>query len=296
MELPKIPSIDESLPKIPESEESLPKMHYRVRPEFIPYTDKFGMIQIESDGTQGTVSDNGNLWTAFYVLGLKLKGLMTIDDENCLQQIYLNNFIQPGLLTRYPGCKDFEAQDDLCGILMADSLIASGKSGFSGAIAEYGLDHNPKIVDPREPNLAIQKQNDLLFGILSFITLDNITWNYNTVSPDSFSIYSWMGRRVELVAAIKMSAGLKCGIIEWCYWAAVMIKNIVSKPKVEDSVADILHYCNAISCAEYGPVTKRICQAFRRSVKKKFGDVGKMFGWSNQQVNHPLVKFLEGVY
>jgi hypothetical protein len=263
-------------------------------PEFESYADQFGMVQLESDGTKGLVSDNGNLWTSFYVLGLKLKGFMTPEESLRLKTVYANNFKVLGLLLRYPTSPDFNAQDDYCGIMMAGKLLGSD---FAKDIYAYGVDaKHCKEVDPREPIVSTNKTNRMLYGILKVLTLNHIKWNYNPVAPDSFSIYSWFGRRMELIAAIQMSAGKPVNLIYWCYWAAVMISNMISKPIVSNSVADVLHYCNAISCENYGFITRLICKAFRKSVHVKFGDAGKMFGWSNQQVNHPLVKFLEGVY
>ena len=266
-------------------------------PEFQAYTDKFGMVQITSDGTQGLTSDNGNLWTAFYTLGLSLKGLMTTDERARLSQVYMNNFKSPGLLVRYPGSPDFEAQDDYCGMLMADSRLSPDFRSMADMVYEYGEDTKHCVeVDPREPVAATRKTNSILFTILSILTLGHIKWNYNPVAQDSFSIYSWLGRRMELIAAIQMTARKAVNPIYWLYWAGVMVSNILSKPQVDNSVADVLHYCNAISCAGYGPLTNLICSAFRRSVKRKFGDAGYMFGWSNQNPNHPIVSLLKGIY
>lgn len=261
-------------------------------PSIQPNVDQFGMVQPDGADT----SDNGILWTAYYVAGLQLKGLMTDDEKLRLNTVFGNNFIEPGLMQRYPTSPDFEAQDDHCGILMADALMNSGKL-YAESIHSYGsnIQHCLKV-DPRESNTSVLKQDKLLYMILNILFLGRIKWNYNPVSPNSFSIYSWLGRRMELCAQIEMTAKKPVNPLYWTYWALVMLSNTFSKPNISNSVADVLHYCSALSCEGYGPLTNLICKMFRRSVHKKFGDIGYMFGWSNQHPDHPLVKFLEGVY
>ena len=265
-------------------------------PEFQEYTDQFGMVQIGTNGVSGNTSDNGNLWTAFYILGLYKKGLVTVAEQARLIQVYSNNFKEPGLLTRYPGSPDFEAQDDYCGLLMADSMLIPKLRLFSANVYSYGENTKHCVeVDPREPNPSTLNEDKQIYTVLKILTFNHIKWNYNCVSPNSFSIYSWLGRRMELIAAIQMSARKPVNPFYWLYWAVIMIDNILSKPVQSNSVADMLHYCNAVSCDGYGPLTNLICKWFFNSVKKKFGDVGYMFGWSNGQMNHPLVSFLKGV-
>jgi hypothetical protein len=255
---------------------------------FQTYTDQFGMVQLGSDGTKGTVSDNGNLWTAFYVLGLA-KNLEQIPqvEKVRLEAVYMNNFKTFGLLTRYPGSPDFEAQDDHCGIMMADCLLDPDRN-FTKEIYNYGLISKVNGVDPREPVAATRKKNWWLYHALNILSLGHIKWNWNPVVPNSLSIYSWLGRRMELIAAIQMSARKSINPFYWLYWAIVMLTT-------SDSVGYVLHYCNAVSCKGYGKLTDWVCKKLVEKMVKTYGNVGNMFGQSNGQVNHPLVSYLSNV-
>lgn len=259
-------------------------------PEFQDWTDQYGMIL---DTFDGGVGGNGNLFTAHYVIGLVLKNIITDAEKARIIQVYLNNFKQPGLLVRAPSkWNDYNAHDDIVGLMGADALLNPDTRPLTNAVYNYGKNTSCDGIDETRPNSATL--NKILYYVLKVFKLGKVNWVWNTSLPGKFDGGSWLGRRMEVTATMKMSLKKFMWFKQWLYWAISMLSLYLSKPDAHD--AYILRFQMAIAAKGYGFFTDLICGLIRKKVEKDFGDFGQLLGAYFNKPNHPLVALLKGIY
>lgn len=257
-------------------------------PQFQPYTDQFGMMTINSSGD---TTDNGNLFTAHYALGLVLNNLVTPEEKARINQVYANNFIQPGLSVRYPGSTDFESQDDMFGIMSVDAMFNPGRP-MTNALYQYGKTSTTGV-DPREPVVSTQRENFIAYWALKLLTFRD-RWVWNPVTPGKFSIYAWLGRQMHLIATMQMALRTTPNLIFWLYWAITMLQLVVFPNKSNiDSYTLKVH--SAIAVQGYGFFSNLICKAVKYAVKRDWGNFGNTLGAYFNNANHPVVALFSNV-
>jgi hypothetical protein len=256
-------------------------------PEFQLWTDAYGMVQ---DNPKGDTTGNGNLYTAQYIIGSALKGILSDRERDRLNSVYLNNFIQPGLLTRAPSKKgDMEAHDDIFGIISADKFLNPDRK-LTKAIYDYGATNYCDGIDPDENKIKINGQ---VYGILTKL-FGKVRWVWNNMNPKKFHVSAWLGRRMELIAVLQMASGVSVNPIYWAYWCATMMWPVLF-PNKDDKDGYILRWHGAISCEGYGTLTNRVCSMTHSAIKRDYGDIGKVLDAYFSEKDHPLVKLLENI-
>lgn len=255
--------------------------------QFQAFTDQYGMMQID-----GSTSSNGNLFTAHYVYGLISNNIITDTERARINQVYLNNCIQAGLLTRYPGNTDYEAQDDYTGLLAADVMLNPTTRPLANAVYAQGKS-GAHGLDPKETSPTIQKENFWAYWLMKIIFWKDI-WSWNNVSPGTFSVYTWLGRRLEFIATLQMASKKFVNPFYWVYWFINMWLIYWKADKSNlDSYTLRLHM--AIACQGYGPLTNWACSKVHQAIARDFGDFGALLGVYFQNPNHPIVALLKGI-
>lgn len=129
--------------------------------QFQNWTDKYGMMQ---DNPNGLSTGNGNLFTAHYVFGLSQNGLLTDEAKDRLNQVFRNNFREPGLLMRTPNNEvGYQAHDDFVGMFGADAILNPESREFTRAAYDYGHDKPAIAADISDSNIGKNKlQGDIL--------------------------------------------------------------------------------------------------------------------------------------
>lgn len=261
-------------------------------PEFQAWTDVFGMCQINSN--QGT-SDNGNLFTAHYVFGLVAKGIMTPQEKARILLVYKNNFMQTGLLTRFPGDRRTEAQDDMFGLMGAEALMFPNPKDrvMTQQIYQYGKTANCHGLDPlADANLVTI--NKWMYWPLKIFGLGNLKYVWNTRSPQKFDSSEWLGRFGNLIATMQMAQGKLVNPIYWIWWAITMLLMYYRPNKSDlDSYALNMHSANA--CQGYGWLTNWVCNKVRAAVKRDYCDFAGVMNAYLSNVPNPYSALLSGV-
>jgi len=260
-------------------------------PEFQAWTDQYGMCQIDSSGT---TSDNGNLFVAHYVFGLVKKNLLTPQERARILLVYRNNFMQSGLLTRFPGDRRTEAQDDIFGLMGAEALMCPNPKDrvMTKQIYEYGRTANCHGLDPlADTNLV--KINKWLYWPLKIIGLGNLKWVWNTRSPNKFDSSEWLGRFGNLIATMQMAQGKLVNPFLWVWWAITMLLTYYKPNGDLDTYALNTHSANA--CQGYGWLTNWVCNKVRAAVKRDYGDFAGVMDAYLSHVPNPYHNLLTGV-
>jgi len=261
-------------------------------PEFQAWTDVHGMAQIDSNGS---TSDNGNLFTAHYTFGLVAKNIITSQEKARILLVYRNNFMQTGLLTRFPGDRRTEAQDDIFGLMGAEALLFPNPKDrlMTKQIYEYGRTANCHGLDPlSDPSLVTI--NKWLYWPLKIIGLGTLKWVWNTRSPNKFDSSEWLGRFGNLVATMQMSQRKIVNPFLWVWWAiAMLLPYYRPNPSDLDSYALNIHSANA--CQGYGWLTNWVCGKVRATLKRDHGDMAGMMNAYLNNVPNPYSTLLSGV-
>jgi hypothetical protein len=255
-------------------------------PEFQAYSDQYGLI---TDNNQGNSSGNGLLFTAHYIVGLVEKGLINEVEKNRIAAIFAECEKAPGLFIRSPVQTGYEAQDDLIGIMGAEAKLNPAKINRINTqnIYAYGHASNADRLDPTD-STALSKWALRIMNVIPFM---KNRWNYNPVSPGTFSTKAWLGYRRDVVATIKMAAGQGINPFDWLYWAISM----VSLTKSSSNNAYILAMHSGWAVEGKGWLTDWIVGRVQAKVKAKYGDFGGLLATYYQDQAHPLIKLLKNV-
>ncbi len=263
-------------------------------PSFQPWTDEFGMAQINA---QGGTSDNGNLFTAHYVAGIVLKKLITADEKRRILQVYKNNFNYPGILARFPGDTRTEAQDDHFGLMGAEALLCPDPKdrAITAAIYEYGKAGKCDGIDSLETDPTLTKLDKWLYIPFKILGLGRVRWMWNNRNPGKFAVSEWLGRFFNLVATMQMSQRKFVNPFYWTYWCAIMLL-MWYKPNVSDLDSYALNFHSALACQGYGPLTNWVCGKVHAAIKRDYGDMGQFMAAYVGTPNNPYTTLLSGIY
>lgn len=249
---------------------------------FQEWTDQYGMVQ---DNDQNGTTGNGNLYLAHYVLGLKLTNQMTAIENARINQVYLNNFIQPGLLLRSPVNSDYQQHDDYFGMMGADSVLNPESRMLTKQMKAYS---NVSVngIDPLDTGEA--SANKWFYPLVKILFGGKYT--FNTHNPGKFAGKSFLLRRVDLIATMQMALRERVNIAYWLYWAAIMGMLIMKKNTDHD--ANMMAWHSSYACEGYGIITNLVCKAVRASMLKNWGGAGQLLSEYFGKPQHPLVSLL----
>lgn len=250
-------------------------------PEFQDWTDKYGMT---ADNDQQDSSDNGTLFTAHYAYGLSLRGELDKEKDR-LTQVFQNNFVEPGLLCRTPSFPgDYQAQDDMIGLMGAEALMYPDPKDrqMTKAMYEYGK------VDCSGLSSDATPQDSLVYTWIQKLT-GHTKWVWNNRESRKFRAGNWLGRFPNLMATMQMSLGESVNPFFWLWWAATMLQ-IVYMPNKGNQDGYTLRFHSALACEDYGPITEWICGKVKQAVVRDFGGLGSLLAAYFGKPNHPLVK------
>jgi hypothetical protein len=261
-------------------------------PEFQEWTDRYGMMQ---DNDRGETTGNGNLFTAHYAFGLYANDLLTDEEKDRIEGVFLNNYRLHGLLMRSPTAYDsYQAHDDIIGLMSADALINPETRDLTKAVYEYGLTYVNGL-DDKEKDPPKIEMNKWAYFALKLLTGNKVRWVWNTVQPGKFHVASWLGRRLEMLATMQMALRLRVNPFCWLYWALSILKNYYF-PNWEYRDGYTLPFHSAIASQGYGPLTDWVCKKARESVRKDYTDFGNLLGHYFAKFHHPIVKLCKGIW
>lgn len=174
--------------------------------DFKKYRDKYGMNQLNTDGNEGGVTQNGALFTMEYLLCL----LSYVHNEDGtvnpeifkeaqdeilrLRDVYASLENKPGLSVRSPGSGEFDSMDNDGSILMFSMLF--GNREYARRHRDQGLNVQCDGIDEQQDPTRNQKYY-LLAKIISTLQLAGFmkAKNYwNNQNPNKFSLFGWYGR------------------------------------------------------------------------------------------------------
>ena len=258
-------------------------------PQFQPYVDQFGMI---TNNNQGLSVDNGNLFTAHYVYGLVANDLMTDLEKQRILQVYRNNFMQPGLLSRKPGLvKNRQAQDDMYGLMGVEAMLSPLDRVMTKAMYEYGK-ISAKGIDLTEPDPQTEAK---YYKWIKWATLGRCRWVWNNISPGTFDDASWLGRFPAFLAVMQMAAGDTVNPFNWLWWMATSLRSAWFGTEADNN-GDCLMLHGAIAARDYGFLTNFVCDQIHKGIKHKYGSAGGLMLDYFNDPKHPLVALLKDVY
>lgn len=188
-------------------------MASKIYEEFLKFRDKFGMNQLDSDGVQGGVTQNGALFTIEYVLCLmayaddpEIKAELEQEIER-LKGVYNSLEPKPGITWRFPGSMEFDSMDNGSGIHAFSALFDDGKMALRKI--EHGETTRAEFLDTlQDPKRAFQFYP--IAWILSGFKPPRFFWNIE--QPTYFCLPGWHGRSPGHMAMMRLCAGRKVGL------------------------------------------------------------------------------------
>ena len=260
-------------------------------PEFQAWTDEFGLVQ---DNDQEITTGNGILYTAHYLVGLKEKGLLTVQEQDRVMAVFHSCEVLPGVFKRAPARKDgdYQAHDDPIGIMGAEGKLFPNRKDrlLSQSIFEYGNNIRAEELDSTEQNPSKQAQNKWALWAIKLLQIPR-KYVWNNKNPGKFHVNAWLGLRIDVIATMKLATGKAICPLQWLYWAFYMLS--VKKGSSHDSF--ILRYHMILAAEGYGPLTDMVCKKTRAKIFEVFPDFGQLLSEYFNKPQHPLVKLLENV-
>lgn len=232
---------------------------------FSGYFDGFGFM---CDGKHGRTSQNGTLFTAWYILCLidhfdedPEAGIDYLDyydsERNRIVKAYSDCIMPDGSTVRFPGCKDLES---------TDNLVGWGVFGF--------------FLSPAN-----------LRRVYGFAEREHWIWPSRNTIPEALE-RRWLGRMRQVVAHIKISLNIKTNLLESIWWASSVLSSLFKR---QDFDAYALSYllCRVEKesrTADLITTTARVIWTYVFKLKYKNGihDVIESH-WPN----HSIIKYLK---
>ena len=125
----------------------------KIKKDFLPYRDKYGLNQLTTDGQQGHISQNGALFTMEYLL---CYDNIPKEEINRLKEVYASLEILSGLSKRFPDSGEFDSMDNN-GVNLVFSAIWGNKE-----FAKRMRAHGTKIECDGIDNIDHDKNNRYL--------------------------------------------------------------------------------------------------------------------------------------
>lgn len=187
--------------------------------EFLKYRDRYGMNQLNTDGVQGGVTQNGALFTMEYLICLLEANFDPLDEileVHRLIQVYRSLEVLPGLTRRTP--------DSLEGDSMDNTGATAAFSGlFDRGIAERMKAQGENVVCTGFDEVQDPTRNSKYMTIARIVTATQVIWRpwlwaswiksgfkpkffWNNTLPDKFSIWGWHGRSPGHMGFIDLAA------------------------------------------------------------------------------------------
>lgn len=260
-------------------------------PEFQDWTDKFGLMQ---DNSNQSTTGNGVLFTAHYVYGLCINNILSPEERGRLLQV-LSSCVKPeGILMRSPdNGGGYQAHDDLVGLMASEALMCPDKKDrkITKKIYEYGKTAKIKGKDPTEPDPKKISIHRWLYPLLKILGVGKIWYVWNNVNPGTFHVSSWLQRRMEVVATMQMQQNRwYVNPFYWTYWLISML-SLVVKPNKEYRDGYTLRFHSALACQGFGPITNWVCKKVRRAIVRDFGGFGQVLdAYFGNSKAHPIGK------
>lgn len=201
-----------------------------LREEIKAFTDADGLVAPGPVNPGDTrTSDNGVMFTSEYYVLLALRGELEPLDVSDWRSRTLQCFKEPGLLCRNPvkyGVASQEGPDDYYGVIAASSImdptIAQAILAY-GKAREYTLDPIFDYVQEKTGDvLWLRLLRKVLGGI-------KVRYNFNNMGED-LTPESWMGRQLQLVAAMHFAANKKCPLLLRIFTALVIATSCINAP------------------------------------------------------------------
>jgi hypothetical protein len=174
--------------------------------DFKKYRDKFGLNQLDSDGQQGLVTQNGALFTMEYLITLlgndSIHNYKKRAEIRRLIKVYESLEVFPGVSVRYPNDKEFDSMDNTCAIMTFSALFDNG--AYSKRAYEHGSKTRAEGISRDQDAENSNKYYKYAF-ILNCFRAPRFFWNNN--DPKKFCFFGWHGRSPAHIALLKMTAG-----------------------------------------------------------------------------------------
>lgn len=230
--------------------------------EFNKYFDFFGFM---CDGPHERVSQNGTLFTAWYILALinyfdedKDFDLETFDKERSrIVKAYSECVMDDGSTVRFPGCKDLESTDNLIGW------------------GVFGRFMSPMI----------------LHRVYNFAEREDWVWPTRHIIPEARE-RRLLGRMVQVKAHIKMAIDEKINPLESIVWAYSVLSSLFEKHNFDAYALSYLMCVveKASLRSTFITTTARLIWSLVFRIKYKNGIHDVM---QSHWPNHPVIKHLK---
>lgn len=260
-----------------------------IKTDFLPYTDSFGLIQPDGNGTSG----NGILYTAEYVAALVHANDLDSQEKQRLISVLESCEKQPGLLWRAPLNKDDqEGPDDYVGIGYTAKFL--NHPDIAKRIVEYGR-VGVKEYDPSAEDEGKRFWSKVIYKILSLFGNKTVKNVWNNANPGKFTLSAWLGRQLNLMAHLKFAANIDPSCIEKLVWCLAILKDLFEKKSNKDSwVLSWLAVKTAKNKSFICDVVGSIwIWKFKRTWKN---GMGELLGSYFNNINHPLAIHLMNVF
>lgn len=185
----------------------------RIYDDFKKYRDKFGMNGLSTDGTNGSVTQNGALFTLEYLLVLKayadhpeIKPEYEAEVER-LKDVFASLEVRPGVTCRSPGSTEFDSMDNGAANHAFSRLYDGGK--LAERKVQYGETTRATFLDTKQDPARAFKFYPIAW-ILSGFKPPRFFWNIE--EPTYFCLPGWHGRSPGHMAQMRLCAGRKIGL------------------------------------------------------------------------------------
>ena len=260
-----------------------------IREDFAAFTDAHGLLQPAPGSTGG----NGLRYTSEKIHALKARGILSEDDCWAYANVVLSCEKEPGLLSRAPGHPDQEGPDDI--VATISGSCAAGLPFIAREILQYGERSRASL--GLILRCFFKRKGGLTFwrnALCWVMTPIKVRYVYkNGDGPDDWD-QAWLGRQVQVIAALKCAAGKEPTFFECLWWAGAVWLARKADPKDQDAWVLTWHLVRSKRPESL------LCDWAASAWIKKYRSVhpeglGKILGDYFQNANHPLARYLAGL-
>lgn len=270
--------------------------------DFKKYRDKYGMNQLETNGVEGNVSQNGALFTMEYLLCL----LSYVENEDGtinheifgeaadeilrLKEVYASLENKPGLSVRTPDSTEFDSMDNDGSILLFSALF--GDRAYAKRHRDHGLNVECTGIDEVD-DVERNKKYYFLARVISTFQLAGFfkaKHYWNNQRPEKFNLFGWYGRSPGHLGFTDICA---TGDSTWFRKVGVFVGQmlaIFAKPGSTDPWK--LSYIGWYYLKHRGWIWKMGYKIWTHFLMKRYpGGMKDVYSIYYQDPNHPLRKY-----
>ena len=275
--------------------------------DYLPYTDKFGLIQPEKNQNPSLpagTSGNGLLYSAQAIVAWEENGVLDAQTKEMWRNVYSRCEYKLGLMLKAPqGKTDQEGPDDYFGAILASAYVDEGELAMHMLYrAEITCNKfDPSKESQEDMNLlgmSIPKRiiSNVLFKILMLLSGNRgIKKIFNNENSEYFTLSSWFGRFPNLIGHMKIAAGEQPNNLSMLERAAVVVSLVMPRKKSNHD-SWVLAWCVAktIIKKDYqGLPEKLAARFFLYMLKRTWSSMGDVLAAYFRNEEHPNAVWLK---